>query len=251
MRLILYLVVLLPVTTVFSAIETWTNLEGQTLEAELIACYGANVSFRRADGSFCSYPIEKLSSDDRQRIQAFIASNSNKNSTTGKSVDNAQSVSSPPPEAKPGQFTQAIEGILVNLNGSRFVPVEKGSLNPIRYYAIYYSAHWCPPCRKFTPELVKAYASLKSQNPDFELIFVSSDQNEKAMKNYMQGEGMPWPAARFDQGTRDATLSIYAERGIPNLVFVSSEGEVLSASYVNGKYVGPRKVLKDIQAKLK
>merc|ERR1712023_590324 len=41
---------------------------------------------------------------------------------------------------------------------------------------IYFSAHWCPPCRSFTPMLAKAYTShLKSKN--FEIVFVSSDQD--------------------------------------------------------------------------
>jgi len=38
---------------------------------------------------------------------------------------------------------------------------------------VYFSAHWCPPCRGFTPDLKKAYEDdLKAGN--VEIIFVST-----------------------------------------------------------------------------
>ena len=41
---------------------------------------------------------------------------------------------------------------------------------------IYFSAHWCPPCRGFTPKLVEFRDANKK---DFEVVFVSSDRNPK------------------------------------------------------------------------
>ena len=43
---------------------------------------------------------------------------------------------------------------------------------------IYFSAHWCPPCRGFTPELAKIYAQCKAEGKSFEVVFVSSDRDE-------------------------------------------------------------------------
>ena len=44
---------------------------------------------------------------------------------------------------------------------------------------IYFSAHWCPPCRSFTPELAKTYKLLtEEQQKHFEIVFVSSDNDE-------------------------------------------------------------------------
>ncbi|GLV36728.1 hypothetical protein CBL_02437 [Carabus blaptoides fortunei] len=40
----------------------------------------------------------------------------------------------------------------------------------------YFSAHWCPPCRAFTPQLVDTYKMLRKKDPGFEVIFVSSDR---------------------------------------------------------------------------
>jgi nucleoredoxin len=44
---------------------------------------------------------------------------------------------------------------------------------------VYFSAHWCPPCRRFTPELVKFYNDLLLKRTDFEIIFASSDRSEE------------------------------------------------------------------------
>lgn len=35
---------------------------------------------------------------------------------------------------------------------------------------IYFSAHWCPPCKKFTPLLIDAYNTLKERGEPFEIM---------------------------------------------------------------------------------
>merc|ERR1712022_17660 len=60
---------------------------------------------------------------------------------------------------------------------------------------IYFSAHWCPPCRGFTPKLAEAYTQhLKAKN--LEVVFVSSDQDAGAFRSYYNS--MPWLALPFD-----------------------------------------------------
>ena len=61
---------------------------------------------------------------------------------------------------------------------------------------IYFSAHWCPPCRGFTPLLTKFY-SINSQKKNFEVIFVSSDNDEKSFSEYYHS--MPWLALEYKQ----------------------------------------------------
>merc|ERR1719199_894916 len=82
--------------------------------------------------------------------------------------------------------------------------------------AIYFSAHWCPPCRGFTPKLAEAYKA-HLQDKDVEVVFVSSDQNEAAFKDYY-GE-MPWTAVDFaDRDTKQKLGEKYGVRGIPCLI---------------------------------
>ena len=49
---------------------------------------------------------------------------------------------------------------------------------------IYFSAHWCPPCRGFTPQLAEQYKKLKAKGKDFEIVFASSDRDEASFKEY-------------------------------------------------------------------
>ena len=47
----------------------------------------------------------------------------------------------------------------------------------------------CPPCRGFTPELVKTVGKLKAAGKAFEIIFVSSDRDQKSFQEYFGSMG--------------------------------------------------------------
>merc|ERR1712167_424925 len=69
--------------------------------------------------------------------------------------------------------------------------------------ALYFSAHWCPPCRGFTPQLGKFYDSIKDSK-NFEIIFVSSDRDASQFKEYYD-EQADWAALPFkDRATKNA-----------------------------------------------
>jgi nucleoredoxin len=70
---------------------------------------------------------------------------------------------------------------------------------------VYFSAHWCPPCRQFTPELVVFYNSMKSKGENFELVFVSSDKDNASFEEYFHE--MPWLALPFADRDRKNKLS--------------------------------------------
>ena len=62
---------------------------------------------------------------------------------------------------------------------------------------VYFSAHWCPPCRGFTPMLVDFYGEVVGQEKPFEIVFVSSDRDANSMKEYMTETNMPWLAVPY------------------------------------------------------
>lgn len=138
-------------------------------------------------------------------------------------------------------------GDLVYLQGTSLHQFDASQLAHTRFFAIYYSASWCPPCRAFTPSLVKFYDEVKQNNPQFELIFVCRDRSSADMEKYMKADQMRWPALTFSKGRSHKILNQYAGPGIPDLVLVDAQGKILSNSYEGSKYVGPQKVVQDIR----
>jgi len=142
----------------------------------------------------------------------------------------------------------AAKGNLVRLQNGNLVSCYDEELAPKQIYGLYFSAHWCPPCRKFTPQLVAYYNQIAHDHPEFEIIFVSADKSAEDMATYMRESGMPWLAIEYGKLANVPALQKYAGRGIPDLVIVDASGKVLADSFVGGKYVGPGRVLDDLSA---
>eukprot|EP00501_MAST-03F_sp_TOSAG23-6_P001753 GSMAST32.ASY1.ANO1.1830.1 assembled CDS len=92
---------------------------------------------------------------------------------------------------------------------------------------VYFSAHWCPPCRGFTPVLGEKYSKLKAAGKEVEIVFASSDQDEKTFKSYH--DTMPFLALPF--GKRDLKNKLskkFSVSGIPTLVFLDADGKTIT-----------------------
>jgi len=94
-----------------------------------------------------------------------------------------------------------------------------------RYIGLYFSAHWCPPCKMFTPELVGWYnAGLKD---NMEVIFISSDRDEEAYKAYCAEQ--PWGKLPWDKRKEKQELSnMFQVEGIPTFVVLNPDGSLLT-----------------------
>jgi len=91
---------------------------------------------------------------------------------------------------------------------------------------IYFSAHWCPPCRMFTPELAKVYNDCKAQGKKFEVIFISADKDNNAYAEYFKEQ--PWLALPYkERDLMEAVQQAYDITGYPTLVLLDSTGKVL------------------------
>lgn len=142
-------------------------------------------------------------------------------------------------------MARRLQGKLVRLQGNGLQAHEAARLNGVKFYALYYSASWCGPCRQFTPRLVDAYKNLRTEYPEFEVVFVSADNSAGDMKDYMKGDRMAWPALRYDVVRETPDILRYSGDGIPCLVLVDEKGKVLSDTNRGGNYVGPQVVLED------
>ena len=108
----------------------------------------------------------------------------------------------------------ASENILKNLLGSTLLKkvnesvteIETSSLNKEGVIALYFSAHWCPPCCAFTPVLSNWYNKLTGDKlkGKLEVIFLSSDQSEEEFNNYYVT--MPFCALPFSDREKKARV---------------------------------------------
>ena len=80
---------------------------------------------------------------------------------------------------------------------SKTGPVDPAkALNEVKLIAIYFSAHWCPPCRRFTPVLRDVYNEVNANGKVFEVVFSSADNSDEEFQAYY--DEMPWLALPFE-----------------------------------------------------
>lgn len=136
---------------------------------------------------------------------------------------------------------------LVKLEGDQLVALGPKALENKKLVAFYYSAHWCPPCRAFTPQLSAFYDEVSKNHPEFELVFVSSDQNAEAMKKYMEWGKMKFPAVAFDKIASSTWLQENSAAGIPYLVVFDSDGKMLLGKAPGQDWRPPQEVLAELK----
>uniref|UniRef100_A0A8C4S3I0 Nucleoredoxin n=2 Tax=Erpetoichthys calabaricus TaxID=27687 RepID=A0A8C4S3I0_ERPCA len=123
----------------------------------------------------------------------------------------------------PKPFGEVVAGPLVRKNGqSTDSSTLEGS-----YVGVYFSAHWCPPCRSLTRVLVESYGMVKESGKKFEIVFVSADRSEDSFKQYFSE--MPWLAVPYsDEGRRSRLNRLYGIQGIPTLILLDTEGKLIT-----------------------
>jgi thiol-disulfide isomerase/thioredoxin len=100
--------------------------------------------------------------------------------------------------------------------------------------AIYFSASWCAPCKKFTPKLVSKYSSNATDSiaklGGMEVLFVSLDSEEDQFNSYRAS--MPWPAVPFRDPRRALLQMALGVKSIPALVLIDEKGHIVTSSGV-------------------
>lgn len=124
---------------------------------------------------------------------------------------------------KPKSFTELFKDAeLLGPEGSK----KKGSDLMGTVFGLYFSGHWCPPCRAFTPQLAELYKT-SLQQKGFEVVFVSSDRSEEDFNEYF-GE-QPWLALDYSQRKlKDKLSQHFGVRGIPSFIIIDKDGSVIT-----------------------
>jgi len=99
--------------------------------------------------------------------------------------------------------------------------------------------------------LVEFYNKNKPGNPDFELILITCDSDEKAMEEYAVEAKMPWPQLKLSKTEKFKKEFKHPGGGIPNLVLTDLQGNLIKTSYEGETYVGPGVVMNHLETLLK
>ena len=142
-----------------------------------------------------------------------------------------------------GAMVEAIGPNLINAS-RQAVPTDTLQTQP--YVMLYFSASWCGHCQRFNPHL-KAFYEEHRDSDLFEVVLVSRDHSNADALRYLQNVEMPWLAIPYNRINASGVLRDHGGGGIPNLVLLDGDGQVVSGSYRDGRYVGPRAVLNDMQ----
>ena len=154
----------------------------------------------------------------------------------------------PPLSESSTAVADLLRGDLVFWKSGSLAHFDDEALEKKKLFALYFSAHWCPPCRKFTPQLIEFYNRVAPQHPEFEIVFVSYDRSPFGMETYLRE--MPWPAIDFGKLPGKQALKRFAGDGIPCLVVLNASGKVIFDTYADKKRIGPEKVLSALDALL-
>ena len=118
-----------------------------------------------------------------------------------------------------GDILPMLDGALENEDGIPQPPEAiKGKI-----VGLYFSAGWCPPCRRFSPEL----AQFQEQNSDeFVVCFVSSDRSEADMLSFVKGKS--FLRVPFGSPTRRQIQAKLGVSMLPTLLIIGTDGHILT-----------------------
>ncbi len=91
--------------------------------------------------------------------------------------------------------------------------------------AIYFSAHWCPPCKGFTPLFAEMYTKWRMEGKKFEVIFISLDNDETQFNTYY--EVQPWLAVPYGEERVGNMLKLFGVQGIPACILITGDGIIV------------------------
>lgn len=215
--------------------ESWRTVNGESWDGRLSGVFGPIAVFAEKSRSR-QVAVERLDDEALGRVADFVAAQR----------------ASPAWSAARSPVAKALRNRLQVLARGKVVPFEPGERPEPEIYLVYFGALWCGPCVRFSPELVQAYEALKvAAGHRFELVFVSSDRSAMDQVEYVKKVGMPFPVLEFSSIGDAPVIERWSGRGIPCLVALTGDGDVLFHSFRGEEYLGPKHVLQQVSSLLR
>ena len=96
-------------------------------------------------------------------------------------------------------------------------------------------ATWCGPCIAEIPNMRAEYDKYHSKG--FEVIGISLDEDRAEVEKFVAENGIPWPILFAGKGWQDPIAQFYGISGIPQLVLIGRDGNVITLD-VRGEKLG-------------
>ena len=90
-------------------------------------------------------------------------------------------------------------------------------------------ATWCGPCVAEIPNVLEQYEKYHAKG--FEVVGVSLDEDRGALEKFVDEQKIPWPIL-FEksegEGWRHPLSTFYGIRGIPTVILIGRDGNVIT-----------------------
>jgi thiol-disulfide isomerase/thioredoxin len=115
---------------------------------------------------------------------------------------------------------EVLSKVLQQPNNKIITSLEDQRVTSAPLVAYYFSAHWCPPCRGFTPKLAEFYRSVNGTEKKIEIVFFSWDDSEESFSEYFSE--MPWLALKLGHEKINEVAKENGIKSIPTLIILKN-----------------------------
>lgn len=98
-------------------------------------------------------------------------------------------------------------------------------------------ATWCGPCVAEIPNMLEQYEKYHAKG--FEVVGISLDEEKEKVDAFVAEHKIPWPIIYVGKGWQDPTAQFYGISGIPQLILIGRDGNVITLN-ARGKKLGER-----------
>eukprot|EP01062_Namystynia_karyoxenos_P082083 TRINITY_DN9177_c0_g1_i1.p1 TRINITY_DN9177_c0_g1~~TRINITY_DN9177_c0_g1_i1.p1 ORF type:complete len:1346 (+),score=269.57 TRINITY_DN9177_c0_g1_i1:92-4129(+) len=132
-----------------------------------------------------------------------------------------------PADAADRPYIDSLGPVLLRKDGQEVNTTE--ALNG-KTVALYFGGKWCPHCPPYSKLLKPFYTAYKKLNPDFEVVFVSSDRSQREAEAYFRGQHGDWLMMPYSDSRNQALSQRFGASGIPTLVVLAPDGSVITTN---------------------
>ena len=87
-------------------------------------------------------------------------------------------------------------------------------------------ATWCGPCVAEIPNMLEQYEKYHAKG--FEVVGISLDEEKQKVDAFVAEHKIPWPIIYAGKGWQDPTAQFYGISGIPQLILIGRDGNVIT-----------------------